>query len=147
MALWQFDVTFVRAGRDVRRRLDGSFELEGLPLADLFCSMGFLHQLGFESWQMTDSWTAFGNEDGNRVDLLRVGDTQCEISARIDALDDSDIFPEVVCELAKELKCDLLVADAGCVISPSKEAVVSALTRSDAWRFALDPQRYLSGPI
>jgi hypothetical protein len=145
MATWQFDIQLVPAGQALKRQLDGSLEAQLLPFAHRSKAMGLLDELDLPSSPMTPGWLVYGDEDGNRVDLLATEDGLTEVSARIDTRVESDWWCEVVIDLAKALDCELLIAEAGCVIPADKDALVSALMHSPAWRFALDPRAFLRG--
>lgn len=129
MAIWQFDLRAVcrESGEVLPRAL---VEKAALTLVESFDP----------PWQMTEGWTVYGPDQGNRIDLLRDEDGSGELHVRIDARTDAESFIVRVCILMRLLGCTMYSADLEQYVNGSVDQIKAALQVSDAWRFALDPK-------
>ncbi|OWQ46618.1 hypothetical protein CDL60_14250 [Roseateles noduli] len=132
MAVWQFDLDLEHAddGRDLSAV---TTELLVVQLAQL---MG-------PSQLMLEGWRYFGDKAGNRVDLNMGDDGTSQVQARVDArASTTDEFIVHVCAAAKEARCTLVSDELHVKLEPDPASVRSALQRSIAWRYALDPSSF-----
>ncbi|MGN7875939.1 hypothetical protein ACTJKJ_20465 [Roseateles sp. 22389] len=132
MAVWQFDLDFEHAddGRDLSAV---TTELLVVQLAEL---MGPSHL-------MLEGWRYFGDKQGNRVDVNMGDGGTSQVQARVDArASTTDEFIVHVCAAAKVARCTLASDELNGSLEPDPAAVRSALQRSIAWRYALDPASF-----
>jgi len=99
----------------------------------------FLSEHFGQPWQMCEGILVFGPEDGNRIEVVVDDAGDAELSARIDARLESAAFCELLSELARALDCSLFSPEFGSLIHSGGDALVAALTNSQAWTYALDP--------
>jgi len=134
MATWQFDLQFFRGAHDAP-----------LPAAVRNQAAHVLPAWFGVSFEMLAGWFVFGAEIGNRVDLLELEDGGCEIHVRLDARrSETDAFVRDVCKMAMALGGKLFSPELGEVVEPLPSAVMDALKRSAAWRYALDPGAFIN---
>lgn len=86
----------------------------------------------------------WGEEDGNRIDVLLKGKCVVEVSVRFDLRNLDDVFSRNVIDFAQRNGC-VLLGESMEVIEPSVNALKSKLLSSDAARFVRDPALYLEG--
>lgn len=141
MAAWQFDVQLVRTSRLTLSNEREVREAGRLTRGDYEAAKGYLEELGLPVETLADGWSIYGDPKGNRVDLALSDDVGAEISARIDAVADSDLFCNFICILGIDLGCELWASEPNRVFEPSKDALVGALMASAAWQYALEPSR------
>ncbi|ANH66646.1 hypothetical protein [Mitsuaria sp. 7] len=135
MAVWQFDVQLFQVSLDVP-----------LPSGTRGEAWRLLPARFGANVALVDGWIAFGDEAGNRVDLVELEHDECELHARFDARSsDLEDFVARVCELAIQLGCQFYCDELSETIAPVPAALKHALQRSVAWRYALDPGSFLSG--
>lgn len=133
MAVWQFDLDFEH-DEDGRDLTASTTELLVLTLSQL---MGPSHL-------MLEGWRFFGEKTGNRVDVNFDADGTSQVQARVDArASATDEFIVHVCAAAKDARCSLVSSELNAKFDPEPGTVRSALQRSVAWRFALDPTSFL----
>lgn len=133
MATWQSDVQLFQQALD-----------EPLPAATREAAKHLLPLLFGVGDEMLDGWFVFGAEVVNRVDLLELDEDACEIHARFDArASGTDEFVRDACKLAATLDCSLFSPELNEVLQPTPAAVLDALKRSAAWRYAVDPAAFL----
>jgi hypothetical protein len=143
MAAWQFDVQFVRTDLHALGTSENVRSASRLSPSDYEAAKGLLDELGFPRQSFSAGWIIYGDAKGNRVDLVLIDEGGAEISARIDTAGESDLFVNFVCLLGLDLKCQLWSSEQDCVVKPNKEALVTSLMSSDAWKYALDPSSFL----
>lgn len=132
MAAWQFDLTFAH-GATVASWRPASRSQVMHELAD---------RLG-PSTPMLDGWRYFGDEAGNRVDMLSDREGTCRLYARLDAgAGSTDHFIVRVCQVAAGLGCDFFSEELSIILHPNPRALRAALQQSAAWQFALDPEAF-----
>lgn len=130
MAIWQFDLDMV-AG--LQRG-----HLPPLLTTQAVCALSD----GFgASWQMLPDWLVYGEENGNRIDLVLCDEGGAEITARVDARSDADRFLRRLCGFAADLDCKLYSPELDKFVDGTMCALNEALQASQAWQFALDPRR------
>lgn len=92
------------------------------------------------------SWSSnlktWGDEDGNRIDILHSGASVAEVSIRIDVRHMDDNFIEGVIALATYWDC-VFVTEALRVLPPVPAELRSAVQESEAHRFVSDPHGFL----
>lgn len=125
MAAWQFDVTAV-------------FEHGGQTLPPLLCrrAKNLLAESFPTPWQMMPGWAVYGEESGNRVDLLTEADGTCELSARIDTRSDTEPFLTCWLVLMLEMNCSLYSPELDRSFPADMLSLKDALRSSSAWSFA-----------
>lgn len=151
MATWQFDIhalpsaavasfyrstplTIPRADFDSQEWWKGAATPANLR-ADL---LKLLPQL--KSWSSDiEQW---GHEDGNRIDVRRENGTIADIFIRVDVRNLSHVFLVNLLELARRNDWLLRTQDER-VLRPSLTRLMSAIHKSDAFRFVEDPRAFL----
>ena len=98
-----------------------------------------------EPWRMVEGWIVFGEENGNRFDLLFNEDGSANLTVRIDARSQYLTFITAVCELAAVTRCLLFSAEFWGAIDPSVRELTCAIERSRAAIFVKDPLKVLRG--
>lgn len=93
-----------------------------------------------ESW--SDSVQRWGDEQGNRIDVVTEGDTLEDVFVRVDVRNISQVFLIGLLEIARRADCVLLLHD-GRVIRPSFTKVLTAIRKSDAFRFVENTDAFL----
>ena len=154
MAAWQFDLHLIPEAKIVEMVGEVPDHLdEGLTYpANLWeghqpppsinqCLASFLKQAA--SW--SENVALWGEENGNRVDVLYEGRDVADIFVRINAYERDDAFLEGIIRLAREYKAVFWAGESEEVIRPNTAALISALKRSRAYSFAQDPEGFLSG--
>lgn len=131
MATWQFDISAVSRERG-----------QSLPPAYRERIQSFLDGI-LDAEPVMDGWVRYGEQDGNRFDL-NWDDDGCELSLRIDARTEADSFLALICVLMADLDCTLYSPELSEWVSSDIGSLRAALQRSAAWRYALDPQRFLN---
>ena len=152
MALWQFEVLLVprrhlpvvvrSAGRRLTdTELDAIDGWRGAPLDSESERLIQSFASPYESWDLeTKSW---GEEEGDRLDILLKRDEVVEISARLDARHRCEgTFVQGLVALAIHLECMFLTSDLD-VLPPLLSELCTAFERSDARRFVNDPYTFL----
>lgn len=126
MAAWQFDVTAVFAHGD-------------RTLPPLLCrrAKNLLAESFPPPWQMMPGWAVYGEENGNRIDLLTDKDGTCELSARVDARSDAESFLTCWLVLMLDMNCSLYAPELDRSFPADMVSLKDALQSSSAWRFAL----------
>lgn len=95
------------------------------------------------SYLMLEGWRYFGDKTGNRVDVNMDDDGTSQAQARVDArASTTDDFIGHVCAAAKVARCTLVSDELHASMEPDAAALRSALQRSVAWRYALDPSSF-----
>jgi hypothetical protein len=93
------------------------------------------------SWRKgLDIW---GLNDGDRIDISWVGDQLSSITVRIDIRQISHVFLIGLMQIARKNEWVLRMSD-GSVLQPSLAAILTAIHRSDAFRFVGDPHAFLA---
>lgn len=92
------------------------------------------------SW--TDDWKVFGEEDGNRIDVMLSGGHMEQVRVRIDVRDVDFELLERLVDFAADYDC-IFVNGSGHVIEPTVENVCIEIEASPAANFVEDPTRFL----
>lgn len=145
MALWQFDIFFVPHGQLVPAPGEDGYVLPPFHGDCVESAQSWLGARFGAPWTMMDDWLVFGEENGNRVDLLRNDDGSATLSARLDARIGAAEFRLALCELADVLGCHFFSAEQGCVLEPQAVALSTALLQSRAAAYARNPMDVLCG--
>jgi hypothetical protein len=94
----------------------------------------------------TTSWhpqiSRWGDEEGNRIDVVRQENSVTDVFVRIDVRDVSIIFVTELLRIARKNSWLIYSAD-GRLISPSLKKILKAIQDSAAYRFVQDPRRFL----
>jgi hypothetical protein len=150
MAVWQFDALLLP--EETLKRRYGSIPI-AIPSADIDASdwwqgtsppadlaerlSSFLPQAS--TWSRNiQSW---GQEDGDRIDVVWANEGVAEIFLRVDVRRISYALLDKVSRLARANRWVLWVD--GHVLRPSPGQVLRAIHRSDAFRFVQDPETFL----
>jgi hypothetical protein len=147
MASWQFDVAVSRRGAPHPTITDDGYQLEPLPELLIARAKKYLAAHLGQAWEMLPGWLVFGQEDGNRFDVVEEEDGFGSISARIDARVPSNIFLLKVSELAQTISCVLYVPEGEIYIEPARSELEQALSKSSAAKFVRDPNAFLRGLV
>ena len=147
MAIWQFDLSLVLRGGGLPRRTAEGHEVPGLAENKTDQAQSWLIQRFGAPWEMTEDWVVFGEEGGNRVDLISNEDGTSELSVRIDARVDSSAFIKAVCELSNLLGCVLFSAEFWRQINPEPSEVAEAAEASRAALYVRNPLHVLKGAV
>ena len=151
MATWQFDlhllpkerlmelvgthpVSISRELLDETRWWDGKVDPELLD-ADL---ASFLRKS--KSWH--PEIAVWGEEDGNRIDVIYENNNVVEIFVRIDLRQLDRGFVIALVRLAKKYDC-VFVTSTMRVLEPTLNNLIKAMEESDAHRFVDDPKGFL----
>ena len=143
MAIWQFDLFFVPRAEGMPSLSGEGYDVPVLPERLVIEARNYLSQQMGQAWQMLEDWQTFGEENGNRVDLLLTKNGGAELSVRIDARCNTESFHDIVCELAERLQCLLFASEPGRLLEPDRAALASALHNSRAFKFVHDPRKVL----
>jgi len=93
-----------------------------------------------KSWsQNLEQW---GHEDGNRIDVTWDNETISDVFIRVDVRNLSQVFLVGLLDLARK-NAWLLRAQDGRVLRPSLTKLLSAIYKSDTFRFVDDPRAFL----
>ena len=139
MAIWQFDISFVDRGGSSPQRTDDGHEVPSLSVERTKQANAWLNEIFGRPWEMLDGWYIFGEEVGNRVDLLMIADGSSELSARIDLRGDPSAFIARICELGNVVNCSLFSAELWSPIEPVPNDVTQAIGASRAAAYVQDP--------
>jgi len=154
MALWQFvfdlipssaaavsGVVAARMNRDQldaielnfsKQTIDAIFERVGAMLSEK------------QSW--APDLRIWGNEKTDDVQISIRGTAIEHVQFRLDVSDLSLPLTGSICALARELGC-VFATRSGAIIRPHTEALVRAITQSEATQFVSDPEGYLREAI
>ena len=151
MALWQFGVLLVpqRSLKALFGQVPERVSEQALDRADWWGE----YELSEEDERLISSLAAprrswspkiksWGEEDGNRIHILREDGRVAEVSARIDARDIDRGFLYGVVHLADRWACALITDDLR-VLPPLVSEMEVALEESTARRFVRDPEKFL----
>ena len=92
---------------------------------------------------MMDGWYVFGEEVGNRVDLLTSPDESSELSARIDLRHDPSTFITNICELGDMVNCALFSTELWIHIEPVPSDIAQAISACRAAAYVQNPLGFL----
>ena len=92
---------------------------------------------------MMAGWYVFGEEVGNRIDLLTNPDGSSELSARIDLRSDPSQFISNICELGNLVNCALFSAELCRLIEPVSTDIAQCIKTSRAAAFVQNPTEFL----
>ncbi len=148
MAVWQFELFFIPEGTVEPVLSDEGWALPLIAEPSVVQAHAWLSSRFGAPWAMCEGILVFGAEDGNRIDLVVDHEGEAEMSARIDARSEANEFCGLIAELATATDCKLFSPELGRCLAGSQSAVVTALTLSVAWNYAVDPKdtlRRLSG--
>ncbi len=150
MAAWQFDVYLVpraalkeiSAGSD---RIDADvFENKDLWRSTTLPASyrQLLTEFTRASSEVADDWTVFGEQEGDRVDVLANGDRVEEVRARVDVRELNAEFIEGLIRFASICDC-ALISEQLHVIEPTLEALWVEIELSPAAMFVSNPRKFL----
>ena len=92
-------------------------------------------------WSTTvDTW---GDEDGDRIDVVWDDDRICDIRVRVDVRTASYQFTASVLQMARANQWVLWV-DSGHVLKPVLRRLLREIERSDSFRFVQDPHAFIA---
>ncbi len=151
MAIWQLDLEIVPQGR-VRSLLEKSVHpginrdaadvdwWEGAELPPHFEErLANLLPRG-KSWD--SDWRLYGQEEGNRVDVIYDAGRLVEIRARLDVRDvDFDLL-ERLADVLTDADC-VFIDETGHVIAPTADNLCVEIEASPAANFITDPKKFL----
>ena len=104
------------------------------------CLASFLNQA--PSW--SPDVALWGEENGNRVEVLHEGREVKNIFVRITAYELNNAFLEGLVRLARECGAVFWSKESEEIIRPNTAALISALKRSNAYKFVQDPEGFVS---
>ena len=150
MAVWQFVVDLfpasaatvggAAAARMSREQLD-AIELE-FTLAQAKVLLERVGALLPNKASWAPDLRTWGNEKTDDAQISFQGDAIEHAQFRLNVPDLSMSLVQGICSLARDLDC-VLATRTGVIVQPSSEAVIRAITQSDAARFVRDPERFL----
>lgn len=152
MATWQFDLQLVPRKAVERNGGVGQDHLEPSAMESVSWWEGTT--LPPEARRQVESllpwrapwdpeWKVFGEEDGNRIDIIEEHGCIAELRARVDARDLDLDFIEAMIRFAEDWELVLLTTE-GRIIMPNVDAFWVELMISPASRFVHDPEGYLN---
>ncbi|KYG21646.1 hypothetical protein SE92_16405 [Bradyrhizobium sp. AT1] len=154
MALWQFVVDLIPASaatgngmvavRMNRNQLD-AIELN-FSQATIDAIVESVGKMLPEKQSWAPSLRIWGNEKSHDIQIGFQGTAIEDVQFRINVADFSLTLVGEICALARTFDC-VLATRSGTIIRPYGEALVRAITQSDAARFVSDPERYLQKAI
>ena len=145
MAIWQFDLALVPREGPMPWRGDDGYDVMPVPQATAQAALAWLQQHMGQPWDMMEGFQVFGDERGDRVDVLTNEDGSAELSARLDVRRPSASFVTALCELASLIDCSFFSPENWCLIAPSAPELNAAFARSRAVRYVKDPISVLRG--
>ena len=145
MATWQFDISFVERGGPSPQRTADGHQVPPLPAERTEQANAWLNEMFGPPWQMMGGWYVFGEEVGNRIDLLTNPDGSSELSARIDLRSDPSGFITNICELGNLVNCALFSAELWSLIEPVPTDIAQGIKTSRAAAFVQNPNGLLKG--
>lgn len=126
-------------------RTEDGHEGPSLQKATAVHASAWLHDHFDPPQQMTEGWLMFGQEQGNRFDLLINDDHSAGLSARIDLRSNYSHFVAAVCELASITGCVLFSAENWANVQPTVADLCAVLKTSRAASFVSNPRSVLGG--
>jgi hypothetical protein len=143
MATWQFDLFIVRRVDPSPVVLEGGWDVPGLPQQVMSEARTLLEQSLEEPFQVTPDWLSFGEESGNRVDLLFGENGGGELAVRIDARKYSESFMALLVKLASATGCWFFSPEFGTHLEADLLALFAALDQSRAAAFCASPRDFM----
>ena len=151
MAVWQLDLQIVPRQRvlDVLQAQEEGPEIAHVEEADWWTEhalpQGYEQRLAsILPWRIpwAREWKVFGEDDGNRLDVIHDGEKIDEVRLRIDVREiDFDILERLVSFVAG---CDcVFLSTAGHIVEPRVEDICVEIEASPAANFVSDPARFL----
>jgi hypothetical protein len=152
MAIWQFDLHYIP-----RAALQARYAMQPAVISDeefdsvdwwshAAISLSTVERL-LETVPPAPSWRegllVCGSDDGNRIDVSFAGAMVQSVFARIDTRTISYAFLETLVKLADENEWVLRLQDRR-ILPPSTIGLMSAIQRSDSFRFVVDPATFLN---
>ena len=152
MATWQFDLEVVPRTVAVKNLLPGDdhVTVEALESAEWWKAVslapGFLQRVETllpwtKPWAA--GWQVFGEEDGNRVDVIEENGKVAEVRLRLDARNLEVEFLDELLGIIESSDC-ALVTPTGRLVEPEIEAIWVELELSPAASFVRDPAEFLA---
>jgi hypothetical protein len=141
MATWQFDLELIPR-RHVLEVVDTVDWWSGATLPGDYEN----RISAFLPWHLPwdPEWQVFGEEDGDRIDVVFENGHVQHVRARLDARKlDLELLRRVA-EFATDCEC-VFVTRQGRVVEPQVDALLGELQRSPASTFVRDPQAFLEG--
>ena len=145
MAIWQFDLALFPRGGPQPWRIEDGHEVPPVQESEAVIAHAWLHQHLGEPSLLLEGSLVFGEDQGNRVDLIFNKDGTAKLSARVDARSSYECFVRELCGLGQLSRCMLFAAEHRSAIEPSVAEVISALQRSRAAAFINNPYGVLRG--
>ncbi len=139
MAVWQFDLHFIRVGDPTPDTTVEDWDVPTLPASYALEAQRILLPSYGPPWLMLEDWLVVGLEDGNRVDILFGEPGTASIRVRIDARSDSVKFQMLISELAQRLRCLLFSPEFGRLVEPNVDSLFVVLDSSRARDFSRNP--------
>jgi hypothetical protein len=151
MATWQFDVHLLPRAEIITRYravpiLISKAELDRgdwwKSVSTMECLESDLSRLlpRLDTW--SDQIERWGSEDGNRIEVIREGDTICDVWLRFDVRGSSYAYLSCVVQVARRHDCMLRTED-GKVLRPSVSRLLTEIQGSSAFRFVENPALFL----
>jgi len=152
VALWQFDLHFLPRISVLRRynavpirisraEFDGFDWWHDAPNTAKLGSRIDVILPKAESW--SPSIKKWGDEDGNRVDIVFKENSVEAVFVRIDVRDISVQFLSDICSIAAEWDCLFLLGN-DLLMSASVSSLLAAMRQSKSFHFVTDPEGFLS---
>lgn len=152
MATWQFDFHFIPAASvEQRFRVTPvTLSVADYDRVDWWKASDLLRDIEEDLSRLLPpgrSWDSeratWGEEDGDRFDVLRHGSRISEVYGRLDMRGLSFPFLNRVVEIARR-RALLIVTEDRHVIRPSMKELLAAIHRSSSFAFVADPEGFLS---
>lgn len=152
MATWQFDLHCLPS--DALRRYYEEFPSaitrEEFEQRDWWEAVTVPHDLKDQLSTLlpsTESWSEYiqkwGEEDGNRIDLVYQNEHVADLFVRVDVRNISYVFLSGLIKLVQRNGW-LMVTERGDLIQPSVANLLSSIRRSDAFRYVENPKDFLA---
>jgi len=143
VATWQFDLAFVPAKSAQPTRTPEGYECAPLEPAVATAARERLKSTLLPTTVPYTGKLCFGDEAGNRFDLLDLDGGRAQLAVRLDARRPAN-FANLTTEIAKLLACSLYSPELDRMVDPSSAAIRFAIAQSRAARFIKDPATFLS---
>jgi hypothetical protein len=150
MAVWQFDFIVVPRGRlPARAIIEGRVLFDDIEITDWWVGVDipntFENSLDSMLPRLPSSIagvTMWGDEEGNRIDVIREGGRITEIRIRLDARHPDPTLLEQLTLCVQSIQ-GVLISEEGEIVEPTPRTLLRELSNSSAHRFVIDPKAFL----
>ncbi len=140
MAVWQFDLYFIRNDESPPDTTAEDWDMPPLPRELVSGIQETLAHYFGPPWFMLEDWLVFGPENGNRIDVGFDDEAGASVFVRCDKRIEAPQFLVLVADLAKSHECRFFCPETKELIDPDLHRLSNAMAQSQALRISGNPR-------